>query len=194
MLLVNHDQANVVERREHGGAGTDADARFAGTQPQPLVMALALAEPGMEHRDDVAKAGLEATDGLRGERDLGNQHDRAPSGLERGLHRLEVDLGLARPGHAVEQESRARVRTGVGAASQRPQDGVERLALLGAQRGWRVEAPPDRHRRRPPHPGVPAKRHQAAPLEAAGGVVPERRRQPLSPRARAARASRAGGR
>ena len=49
----------------------------------------------MEDRDPVAEAGLEAAEGLRGERDLRDEDDRASPALERRRAGLKVDLGLA---------------------------------------------------------------------------------------------------
>ena len=85
MLLVDDDQADVGERREHRRARPDADARLARAQPEPLVVALALTEPRVQHRDDVAEARLEPPDGLGREADLGHEHDRAAAGGERRL-------------------------------------------------------------------------------------------------------------
>ena len=58
----------------------------------------------MEDRHRVAEAGAEATDRLRRERDLGDEHDRAEAALERRRARLQVDLGLAAAGRAGEQQ------------------------------------------------------------------------------------------
>ena len=60
MLLVDHDQPEVADRREDGRARADRDARLARAQPPPLVVALALAERGVQQRDRVAEARLEA--------------------------------------------------------------------------------------------------------------------------------------
>ena len=57
----------------------------------------------MQHGDGVAEAFDEAPDDLRRQRDLRHQHDRAAALLERGGGRAQVDLGLARPGDAVQQ-------------------------------------------------------------------------------------------
>ena len=43
MLLVDHDEAEVGDRREHGRARADRDPRLARAQAPPLVVALALA-------------------------------------------------------------------------------------------------------------------------------------------------------
>ena len=55
----------------------------------------------------VAEARAEARHELRRERDLRHQHQRALPGAARGGDDAQVHLGLARPGHAVEQERRA---------------------------------------------------------------------------------------
>ncbi len=103
MLLVDDDQAEIVDRREHRRARAHADARLALAQAPPLGVALGGAQPRVQHRDGVAEALDEARDDLRGERDLRHQHDRAAALLERGRGGLQVDLGLARAGHAVQQ-------------------------------------------------------------------------------------------
>ena len=61
----------------------------------------------MEHRDPLAEAGAEAAERLRGERDLGHEHDRTAAALEGRLAGAQVDLGLPAPGRAVEQEGAA---------------------------------------------------------------------------------------
>ena len=96
MLLVDDDQAEVARRREHRRARAHADARLARAQPPPLVVALAVREPRVQHRDGVAEAGVEAGDGLRGQRDLGHEHDRRRGPPERRAGGAQVDLGLAR--------------------------------------------------------------------------------------------------
>ena len=103
MLLVDDDQAQVGDGREHRRARPDADARLAAAQTSPLVVALAGAQLRVQDGDGVAEAGLEAGDRLRGQGDLGHEHDprargRAPP------RRRQVDLGLARTGDAVKQE------------------------------------------------------------------------------------------
>ena len=78
VLLVDDDQAEVARParrpRERGPTATRASPR---AQPQPLVVALALAERGVQQRDGVAEARREARDGLRRQRDLRHEHDHA---------------------------------------------------------------------------------------------------------------------
>ena len=107
MLLVDADQAESRHRREHGGARADHDRRLAGGDPLPLVPSLRVGQPRVEDRDPVAEAGLEAAEGLRGERDLRDEDDRASPALERRRAGLKVDLGLAAPRRTGEEQVRA---------------------------------------------------------------------------------------
>ena len=107
VLLVDADQPEAAHRCEDRGARADDDAGFPGGDPLALVAALGLRQPRVEQRDPLAEAGPEAADRLRGECDLGHQHDRAEATLERGGAGLEVDLGLAAAGRAVEQVAAA---------------------------------------------------------------------------------------
>ncbi len=108
VLLVDHDQPDLPQRREHRRASADADARLAAPQPQPLVVALAAPEARVQDRDDVPEPRFEPSQRLRRERDLRYEHDRAAPRGQRLLDGRQVDLGLARTGHALKQESRGR--------------------------------------------------------------------------------------
>ena len=108
MLLVDADEAEVRDRREDGGACTDDDGRLAGDDPLALVAALRLGQAGVQHGDPVAEAGLEASQRLRRQGDLGDEHDRALAPFEGGGAGLEIHLGLAAAGCAGEQQMRAR--------------------------------------------------------------------------------------
>ncbi len=129
----------------------------------------------MEDRHRVAEAGAEATDRLRRERDLGDEHDRAQAAGERRRARLQVDLGLAAAGRAGEQEvlTEALVEGGGDAADGCP-------LLLGQDPGLRF--PRERlpsGRRRTLRPRCAAERRDE--LECPGGrravVVGEPQRQ-----------------
>ncbi len=77
--------------------------RLALRDRTPGAPALALRQVGMPDRRIDAEALPEPVEPLRGQRDLRQQHQRLPAGGQRLGHRLEVDLGLARAGDAVEQ-------------------------------------------------------------------------------------------
>ncbi len=133
MLLVDDHEAEVGERREHGRARADRDARLAALEVQPLVVALALAQLRVQNRDGVAEARLEARDRLRRERDLRHEHQHGSAGGERRLCRLQVDLGLARAGDAVQQEAAGDGIVGR-AGCERREDRLQHRALLVGQR------------------------------------------------------------
>ena len=179
MLLVDDDQPEVAERREHGRAGADADARLAGAQAQPLVVALALPERRVQHRDDVAEAGLEAPTGLRRERDLGHQHDRAASGL-----RAPPGPRAGRPRSC---PSRSRRGAGSRSAGRCRRCLQRRSARRAPPPGRRVSgggAParrPTGSLRRPPRPDAPARSPPGRGPRAGAGRWSELRGDAVAP-------------
>ncbi len=132
MLLVEHDQPELGGRREHGRARPHADAGVAFSQTPPLLVALCLRQPRVEHRHRVAEALLETGDDLSRQRDLRHEHDRRASLLERRRGRPQVDLGLARARHAVQQQPALSLPSIV---AQRVEHRFERGPLVRAQRG-----------------------------------------------------------
>ena len=98
-----------MHRREDGGARADRDPGLSRCDSLPLVAPFRVAQRRVENGDPVAEARAEAADRLRRERDLRYEHDRAATALESDLARTQVDLGLAAPGRAVEQERTAAV-------------------------------------------------------------------------------------
>ena len=181
VLLVDDDQPEPADRREHRRARADDDPRLAARDALALVAALGVGQRRVEDRDAVAEPRADAADGLRRERDLRDEDDRAEAALEHRRARLQVDLGLAGAGRAVEQDV-------AGAAVDDARDrGALRLA----------RALPARPRRRAP--AVPP----AAPAPCAASASPARRarararassRSSRRARARARRASAAARR
>ena len=112
LLLVGRSRA-PRRRRSGPGRGTGAKTaeraptttrRLARDDPLALVAPLGLGQARVQDGDAVAEARPEAAEGLRRERDLRDEHDRAAPALERGRAGLEVDLGLAAAGRAGEQQ------------------------------------------------------------------------------------------
>ena len=108
VLLVDDDQPEPLDRGEDRRARPDGDPRLTGPQPPPLVVALALAQRRVQQRDRVPEARREARHRLRREGDLRHERDHALATRQGGLRRAQVHLGLAGPGHAVQQVGLAR--------------------------------------------------------------------------------------
>jgi hypothetical protein len=159
VLLVDDDQPEVAQRRQHGGARADADARLAGAQARPLVVALARRELRVQDGDRVAEARHEARDDLRRQRDLRHEHDHVAPVGERRRGGAQVNLGLARAGHAVQEQALPRLRRG---------DRGERGLLLSGQRRRRARGA-DRHVQGRAADDPRRDPHQPAGLEAAQG-------------------------
>ena len=162
VLLVDHDQAELAQRREDGRAGTDADAGLAASQSPPLVVALARGESRVQDGEAIAEPRPEACHRLRRQADLRHQHDRPLAARQGRLDRGEVDLGLARAGDAVQELLARRPRFAVEGGD----DALDRGLLLGQQPGPAAAAADLRVDRAPPHRGA-AGGDQAALLEPA---------------------------
>ena len=110
-----------------------ARRRRSGASPARCARARRAARPRSSHEwrigDALAEARPEAAERLRGERDLGDEHDRAEPALERVLAGLEVDLRLPASGGAVEQECSLRLRRAP------PRSGPPPPLAVGGRRG-----------------------------------------------------------
>ena len=80
--------------------GTFTDLACGDGLVEPL--AAARADAGVPQRRTHPEARDEAVDELRRERDLGHQDQRLHAAAQRRGDRLEIHLGLARPGDAFE--------------------------------------------------------------------------------------------
>ncbi len=104
MLLVDDDELELWQRREHRRARAHHDIERPAARELPVATALADAQVGMEHAHAPAEAGAKRRHHLGPERDLGHQHQRLPARLARRVRGAQVDLGLAARGDAVEQQ------------------------------------------------------------------------------------------
>ena len=103
VLLIDDDQAEVRIRQEQRRARADDHADLAGATAAPGARALARRQLRMPFGRPDAEARGEAIEELRRQRDLRHQDQRLPAAADDLGHRLEIDLGLARTGDAVEQ-------------------------------------------------------------------------------------------
>ena len=103
MLLVDHDETGILERREHGGAGAEDNRCLSVTRGEPGVQALLIVQPGVQHRDRHAKAPFKAADQLGSEADFRHQRQRLLSLRQHLFDHIQIDLGFAAAGNAVQQ-------------------------------------------------------------------------------------------
>ena len=112
VLFVNDDDAGTVELRPHRRAGADDDRGEPFARRPPRRAPLCFRQTGVGGGDGHREALLEARDGLRREPDLRDQAQGLFAPLDHGLDDAQIDLGLAAPGHALEQEHLESVKTG----------------------------------------------------------------------------------
>ena len=107
LLLVEDNEANVRQRREHSAACAKHNMHLAAADTLPLVVAFRERQRAVKHRNIIAELGSKAAQDLRRERDLRHeQHGRFPA-AQRFLDELQVDLRFAAGGHAVQQRGAA---------------------------------------------------------------------------------------
>ena len=104
VLLVDHDQTEVVERCKERGAGTDDHFGRAFADPSPLPPAFSVGECGVEDRGLRAEAPFDGARGGGCETDLRHQHETAAASSQHVLETPQVDLCLARTGDALEKK------------------------------------------------------------------------------------------
>ena len=117
VLLIDHDQAEIRVGQEQRRARADDHAHLPGRDRLPGAGAPARRKLRMPLGRPHAKARREPVQHLRGQRDLGHQHERLPAAPHGFGHRLEIDLRLAGAGDAIDQ--RDRVAAGRDARAQR---------------------------------------------------------------------------
>ena len=107
MLLIQHDQSELRQRQKNRRTGSHRHQwrpvrrlQAAAPRPHPLGFphaAVVLQNAGTE-------AGPAAIEQLGNEADLRSQQQGTAARSPFPAHRLQVDLSLARPGHAPEQQ------------------------------------------------------------------------------------------
>ena len=82
VLLVDDDEADVGQRRQDREPRPDDDVHVAAADASPLVGALAVAEAGMDERDPGVEVGPQAIDERQRQRDLRDEDEGRPAGLD----------------------------------------------------------------------------------------------------------------
>ena len=104
VLLVHHHQADVAKRCEHRTARAHHHVGLARSDSAVLRRALRRRQRRVPHGHALAQARAQTAQELRGERDLGHQHQTRLPARPCRLDGAQVHLGLARSGHAVQQQ------------------------------------------------------------------------------------------
>ncbi len=104
VLLVDDDEPESGDGREHGRPCADHDTRLARCDSLALVTALGVAQRRVQHGDAAPEACVEPADRLRRQGDLGHEDDRAEPALEHDRTGLEIHLRLPASGRAVEED------------------------------------------------------------------------------------------
>ncbi len=136
VFLIDHDQPGLGQRREHRGSGADDHPRLAAPGGGPDAGALGIAQAGMQRMHGHAEPLAEPRQRLRREADLRHQHQRLAAAGEAVGDGVEVHLGLAAAGHAVEQP-RGEARTGAQGVQRRGLFVVEHRPGLRQRRALR---------------------------------------------------------
>ena len=124
LLFVDNDQAEVLQRREYGGASSDHDSRFSGSNAMPLIESLAGRHRAVHEGYLIRKMRRGNAREQRGKPDLRHHEDRRVTLPEHFRDQLQIDLRLPASGHAMNQVSR-------GHAPRQPRAQLVEDLLLG---------------------------------------------------------------
>ena len=144
VFLIDHDQAEVRIRQEQRRARAGDDAHLAGGDGGPGTGALARREFRMPFRRPHPEAFGEAIKELSGQGDLRHQDQGLPALAHVVRGRFEIDFGLARAGHPIDQRDRETAARDT--RTQRLGGGALSISQIGCQMG-RVRGACDRRRR-----------------------------------------------
>ena len=129
MRLVDDDQAQIGIGQEQRRACADGYGGGPVGDGAPVGAALRLPEAGMPRDRRYAEARREPPQHRFGQGDFGEQDHHLLAAADRLRHRLEIDFGLARSGHTVEQERLEASADGIAQFARRG-------GLLFAQLRW----------------------------------------------------------
>ncbi len=106
MFFINHDQAEIGIRQKQRGPCPDHKlCRSIGHRP-PCVTPPRLSDFGMPKGRLNTESVTEPLQPLRRKGDFRQQDHHLFPAFQRGADRLEINLGLARPGHTIKQRDR----------------------------------------------------------------------------------------
>ena len=103
LFLIQNDEADVLQRREHRAAGAHHNVGVALLDHPPLEQPLGIVEGGMLYRQPAAEGGFEASDHLGRQTDLRHQHQCPAAHGQRFLDEPQKHHRLAAAGDPVQQ-------------------------------------------------------------------------------------------
>ena len=105
MLFINHDQAQGLELRKYRGARANDHPGAPEACILPGLESLGVTQARMHRHHLLGEALLKARDGLWCQANFRHQYHGLVTALERGGDGIEVDLGFAAAGYALQQEA-----------------------------------------------------------------------------------------
>ncbi len=131
VLLVDDDHPGMSQGGKDGRAGAQYDRRPAACRGLPGIEALVVGEPRVQGYNRCPEAASKAGEGLRCQADLGDQHQGLAATGDDRLDQLQIDLGLAAAGDAMQQAGVETVEALVDGGQRRGLFAVEGHGGLG---------------------------------------------------------------
>ena len=129
VFFIDHDEAKIGVGQKQRGARAHHDRCFAGRDRGPVALPRPRGQFGMPFQRPHPEAQREAVEKLAGQRYFRHQDQRLLAATDDLGDRLEIDLGLARTGDAIEQ------RDMKGAVGGERAHGIHRAVLLAREFG-----------------------------------------------------------
>ena len=135
VFLIDHNQPDIIHRCEHRQPRADDQFRLPQHRAQIILRALACRHLAVQHGGRyVGKTVFHPLQKLRREVDFGQQKQHLPALRQHFRHRIEIHLGLAAAGDAVQQK---RLKFAEGRLNF-----IGSLLLVGIQHKFRVRSLP----------------------------------------------------
>jgi len=139
VLLVDHDEREPRQRREDREPRAEHEVGLPPRGRFPVPSPRAGRQPAVQRDGAHARqGGPHACLEMRREIDLGHEDQHLAAGRDRARGGVEVDLGLAAAGHALQQEGRVAVAGGDDGLDRRLLRGVARVLRQGRRIGRAV--------------------------------------------------------
>ena len=105
MFLIDHNQPDIIHRCEHRQPRADDQFRLSQHRAQIILRAFACRHLAVQHSGrHIGKTVFHPLQKLRREVDFGQQKQHLPPLRQHFRHRIEIYLGLAAAGDAVQQK------------------------------------------------------------------------------------------